>query len=38
MRKVLVFNEASLVPRPPLAIFIACYVVRAGEGLGTRLQ
>ena len=24
-------------PSPRLAIFIACYVARAGEGLGTRL-
>ena len=24
-------------PAPRLAIFIACYVARAGEGLGTRL-
>ena len=25
-------------PSPRLAIFIACYVARAGEGLGTRLH
>ena len=25
-------------PSPRLAIFIACYVARAGEGLGTRLS
>ena len=25
-------------PSPRLAIFIACYIARAGEGLGTRLQ
>ena len=25
-------------PSPRLAIFIACYVARAGEGLGTRLR